>query len=92
MGNDQTQQVRNIELHIDELVLHGFGWLDRSELGAAVERALARLFAERGVPASLNRNDKVERLDTATVRAQPEAGVHELGGQIAQAIYRSFGS
>ena len=40
----------NIELHIEELVLNGFGPVDRYRIGVAVEVELARLFAEQSVP------------------------------------------
>ena len=43
----------NIELHIEELVLHGFEPGDRHRIGEAIERELARLFAEQGTPPSL---------------------------------------
>jgi hypothetical protein len=82
----------DLDLEIAELVLHGFEHLDRTALGAAVEQALGRLFAERGVPSPLSRSGHVDSLDGGTFTAQPDAGVHDIGGRIAQAIYRSFGS
>ena len=45
----------NIELHIEELVLHGFAPKDRYTIGEAVQRELSRLFAEQGVHSSLSR-------------------------------------
>ena len=44
---------KNIELHIEELVLHGFSPGDRYRIGEAVEQELTRLLADRGVPQSL---------------------------------------
>ena len=38
----------NIELHIEELVLHGFSPRDRDAIGEAVQRELTRLFVEQG--------------------------------------------
>lgn len=38
---------RRVELHIEELVLHGFPPLDARAVGEAVERELAALMAER---------------------------------------------
>ena len=43
-----------IELHIEELVLHGFAPGDRHPIGDAVEHELIRLFAEQGLPSLLN--------------------------------------
>src|SRR3712207_3298477 len=53
----------NIELHIEELVLHGFAPGDRYRIGEAVQRELARLFAEQGVPPSLVGGGEVAHLD-----------------------------
>lgn len=81
-----------VELGIDEFVLHGFGHLERTELEAAVEQVLSRLFAQQGLPSSLSRGGRVDSLDGGTFTAQRCAGVQDIGGQIAQAIYRSFRS
>jgi hypothetical protein len=39
---------RRIEVELEEVVLHGFGPLDRAALGAALEAELARLLAAGG--------------------------------------------
>ncbi|MBD0326005.1 MAG: hypothetical protein ICV68_06225, partial [Pyrinomonadaceae bacterium] len=48
----------NIELHIEELILHGFERRDRYAIADAFERELSRLlseqFAEQGLPSSLS--------------------------------------
>ena len=82
---------RDFELRIDELVLHGFGHLNRAELGAGVEQVLSRLFAQRDLPSSLSRGGRVDSLDGGMFTAQRGSGVRDIGGQIAQAIYRSLG-
>ena len=45
--------MKRIELHIEELVLHGFAPADRYRIGDTVQRELTRLLAEQGMPASL---------------------------------------
>ena len=37
----------NLNLHIEELVLHGFAPGDRYRIGEAVQQELTRLFAEQ---------------------------------------------
>ena len=54
---------KNIELNIEELVLHGFSLGDRHHIGEAVERELTRLLADRGVPQSLERGWEVANMD-----------------------------
>jgi hypothetical protein len=78
---------RNIELHIEELVLHGFSQGDRYRIAEAVERELTQLFTEIGVPQSLSNGGEIERLDGGafemTHRSKPEG----IGAQVARAVY-----
>lgn len=82
----------DLNLHIDELILHGFEHLDRAELGAAVQHSLTRLFNDKGLPSSISRGGQVNRLDGGSISMSENAGVSTAGKQIAQSIYRSFQS
>lgn len=78
---------RNVELYIEELILHGFAPSDRYPIGEAVEQELTRLLTVQGVPPSLAQGKEVASLDggsfEVTAGAKPEA----IGNQVAQAIY-----
>jgi hypothetical protein len=78
---------RNIELHIEELVLHGFAPGDRYRIGEAVERELARLFARQGTPPSLAQGGEIEHLDGRTFEVKPGSRAEAIGAQVAQAVY-----
>lgn len=80
----------NIELHIEELVLHGFAPSDRYLIGAAVERELVRLFAERGMPPSLSQGGEIRRLNGGAFEVRQGAKPETVGVQVAQAIYGGF--
>ena len=80
----------SIELHIEELVLHGFAPGDRYRLADAVERELARLFAEQGVPPSLARKAEVAQLDVGAFKMAPGARVEAVGAQVAHTVYGGF--
>ena len=54
---------KNIELNIDELVLHGFAPGDRYSIGEAVEQELTRLLTDRGVPQSLEHGGEIGHVD-----------------------------
>lgn len=82
----------NIELRIDELVLHGFESADHRHIGEAVERELARLFVEEGVPPSLVREAGIDRVDGGTFEAQPGSGAEAIGAHLARAVYRGLGA
>lgn len=77
----------NIELHIEELVLHGFAHGDRHEIGAAVKRELARLFAEQGIPSSLMNGGEMERLPGGSFTVAHGSKPEVIGTQVAQSVY-----
>lgn len=81
----------NIELHIEELILHGFSPSDRYRIGGAVDRELARLFAEQEMPPSLARGGHFDRLDAGTIEIPSNAKADKVGSRIAQAVYKGFG-
>lgn len=78
----------DIEMHIEELVLHGFPPGDRLRIGEAVERELARLLGVRGLPPSFAQGGQISLLDggtfEATSREQPEI----IGARVARAVYQ----
>ena len=79
----------NIRIHIDELVLHGVPPSDRARVAAQLRGELARLVAERGVPAAWQQGGSTARLDAGAISAAPgDAG---LGTRVAGAVFRSLG-
>jgi hypothetical protein len=76
----------NVELRIEELVLHGFPPGDH-RIGDAVERELSRLFAEGGVPPSLTLGGDIPRLDAGAFEMNPGLGAQAAGEQIARSLY-----
>jgi hypothetical protein len=81
----------SIELRIEELVLHGFAPGERYVIGDAVERELARLLGEQGVPSSLRSKNATDEIIGATFNAARDANPPAMGRQIAQAVYQGFG-
>jgi hypothetical protein len=77
----------NVELHIEELVLHGLAPGDRYRIGEAVERELRRLFAEQGAPASLTQGGEIERMDGGSFGVAEGSRGDAIGAQVAQAVY-----
>lgn len=81
---------RNIELHIEELVLHGFAPGDRYRIGAGVEAELARLFAEQGSLPSLAQGGEVAYLDAGAFEAAPGSRAEAIGIQVARAVFEGL--
>jgi hypothetical protein len=80
-----------IEIHIDELVLHGFDAVDRYAIGDAVSAELARLIAEQGSPALFTHSLHIPSLQMSPVQIAPGA-VHPegVGAQVANQLYQSL--
>jgi hypothetical protein len=76
----------NVELHIEELVLHGFERGDRDRIGEAVQQELTQLFAQ-GVPPSLAQGGTIGRLDGGGFEMTAGMQSGAIGIQIAQSIY-----
>lgn len=77
----------NLELNIDELVLHGFAHGDRYLISAAIEQELTRLLAERGTPALLQSNRDFAKLSGGQFQMVPGMKANAIGAQVAQAVY-----
>ena len=80
----------NVELHIEELVLHGFAPGERYRIGEAVERELQRLLAEQGAPNLFNGNVELAQMNAGTFNVEPNAKSETIGAQVAQAVYEGM--
>ena len=80
-----------VDLHIDELALHGFVPADRYRIGAAVEQELVSLLTERGLPASLGLIGELAWLDGGAFELAPGMAAEAIGARIARAIYAAVG-
>ena len=79
----------DIELHIDELVLHGFSRGDRHRIGEAIRQELLRQLGEHGIPDVLVLQDHVSRLNAGSIQAQQGGKPERIGMQVARAVYGS---
>ncbi len=81
----------NLELNIEELVLDGFSGMDKDRIARALHLELERLFAEEGVPASIQAGWNVARLDGGSYKADKGASAEQVGVQVARAVYGAMG-
>jgi len=75
----------DIELHIEELVLHGFPAGDRRQIAAEVERELGRLLEQTGASAS-GKSVSLDRLSGGAIHVIPGKSI---GEQIARSVFKS---
>ena len=78
----------NIEIHIDELVLHGFAPNDYAGISDAVEFELTRLFSEHGIPSSLSSNKKYSRIDAGEFTMPTGSKANSIGNSVAGSVYK----
>ena len=82
---------REVELHIEELVLHGFARGDRYRIAEAIQHELARLFGDASAPSSFLQSGESPRLDGGAFQISHGATAQSIGVEIGRAIYQSFG-
>lgn len=81
----------NLQLHIEELILHGFAARDRDRISAAIQQELTRLFTEQGIPPTLAQGGQIAQLNGGTFNVTAGTRPDIVGTQIAQSIYGGFG-
>ena len=81
---------KNVELHIEELVLHGFSPADRRQISDAVRHELARHLAEHGAPKLLARGGRIGQLDAGEFDVRPGSRADTVGIQVAQSVYQGW--
>ncbi len=80
----------DLEVQINELVLHGFAARDRYRIGKAIEREFTRQFVEQGVPPLLSQHREIELLNGGAFNIAAGAKPEWIGAQVAQAVYGQF--
>jgi plasmid stabilization system protein ParE len=79
--------IPDIDLHIEELVLHGYTPSEARRAGAALQTKLGRLLSGRGLPKSLAASAEIPKIDTGQVRHPAAVGPEATGVEIARAIH-----
>ncbi len=81
----------DIELHIAHLVLHGFEGHNAAQISTAVQAEIARLLAEKGLPASFSVNSEIGFL-SITGHLPDAAGPQPtgMGNSLAQLIFKGI--
>jgi hypothetical protein len=90
MDPNTTTRRANVELHIDELVLHGFAVRDRHRIAAAMERELTRLIAQGDFTHLSSNALQLDRVDAGSFHLDPAARPSYIGQTVAQRVYRQL--
>lgn len=81
---------KNVELHIEQLILLGFAPGDRYRISAAIEHGLAQLIAEQGIPPTIAREGEITSIDGEKFNIAPDTKAEAIGAQIAKSVYESI--
>jgi hypothetical protein len=79
----------NLELTIERLILPDLPLVFRERVAAALERELARLWAEQGPLPGVEAGEPLA-LSASTIQVTAGARPDEIGAQVAQSIYTSL--
>ena len=84
-------KARKIELHIEELILHGFEPGNHHAIGEAVESELERLLTEGGLAEELTSGGEVPSIHADKINLASRESPVRLGHQIAKSVYGGIG-
>lgn len=76
-----------IDLHIEELVLHGFASGDRHRIARAMGQELERLLDGQDLPAALAGGVELSHLDAGIFEITPGTRPEIIGARVARALY-----
>jgi len=79
-----------VELHIEELVLHGFAAHDRHRIAAAMEVELTRLLSAEMKKGSLAKAAEIGNLNAGAIEVKAGSRPQDAGTQIARAVFRGL--
>lgn len=82
---------QRIDLHIGELVLHGFSPHQRYAIAEAVEMELTRLLKQRQMPTTFHQAGRFPLINAGSFIIGKDTKGEVTGNKIANAVYKSFG-
>jgi hypothetical protein len=81
---------RRLEVHIEELVLHGFAAADRRRIGDALQAELERQFSAQDLPTLDDKGISIARLACGVFRSVPGSPCQNIGADLARSLHRGL--
>jgi hypothetical protein len=85
-----AKTARAVEVHIEELILHGFAPGDRHAIAEAVEHELAQLIGQGQLPISHGNPVALKQVDAGTFQVKANSRPANNGTQIARLVFRGM--
>jgi hypothetical protein len=92
---DLSNKRQYLELHVDELVLHGFSPAEGFSIGDAIQRELERLIVEGGPPGWIRGQkgaQSIDRIKVEPVNLRSGWKAETAGQQIARCVHGGLSS
>jgi hypothetical protein len=87
----EARQARGpVEVHIEELVLHGFAPGDRHRIASALVGELQRLMSESALPGFRENRPALRRINGGAFKIEAGAKPQAAGVEIARAVFRGL--
>ena len=80
----------NVEIHIEELVLHGLERIDASTLATGLKQQLTRLLVERPLPQTSTRSERIVQVESGKLGHSGDASAAATGRAVAEAIHKGL--
>lgn len=85
-----TEPSGPLEIHIEELVLHGFPNVNRKQFQSVVEGELARLFDQQQPSVEWEKVGEISHVDAGRFEVSVDQGIESAGLGVARAVYSSL--
>jgi hypothetical protein len=85
-----NRKMQDIEIHIDELVLHGFARNDYEGIKNAIEAELVRLISANGIPQTMASPENYRRIDGVEFNMPNGKNAAHIGNAIAGSVYNGL--
>lgn len=82
--------MQDIEIYIDEIVLHGFARNDYAGIKTAIQAELERLLGERGIPSTLSAGGNYRQIELGEFNMTKGANPAKVGNNIAGSVYNGL--
>ena len=77
-----------LEVHIEQIVFHGYSPADTHRLGETVQAELSRLVQRLGIDHSAVNNLSIERLDGGSLKKTSQPQIEALGVKLAGSVHQ----
>jgi hypothetical protein len=80
----------NIHIEIEQLALYGFTYHDHRRISASIQKELATLITEKGLPKGISEKKEISNLHTRSPQIQTMSNPKSIGVRVARSIYSAL--